>query len=148
MTYRSLDLLRVAAKAPCCFRCFADNHGQVVAAHSNQARDGKGMGCKAHDFRIAFLCDRCHAEIDQGPGSREMKLQVWEKCHRATIGWLFRSGHLTVNVEPVEHVNPPKKPSAKIPKGRRLTGVQALPVGRKLQGGGKIQRRPFPGKKP
>ena len=46
--------------------CGKANHGDVVAAHSNQLRDGKSKGIKAHDYRIAYLCHTCHAKIDQG----------------------------------------------------------------------------------
>jgi len=68
----------------------------VVAAHSNQLRDGKGRSIKAHDYRIAALCYTCHAEIDQGKMSREDKQDLWEMAHRKTIGWLFENEHLEV----------------------------------------------------
>ena len=69
--------------------CGAQN-GTVVAAHSNQLRDGKGKGIKAHDFRIAALCYRCHADLDQGSKmSKEERKEVWEEAHRRTIGELF-----------------------------------------------------------
>lgn len=42
------------------------NDGTVVAAHSNQLRDGKGRGLKASDYRIAAMCYQCHMELDQG----------------------------------------------------------------------------------
>jgi hypothetical protein len=67
----------------------------VVAAHSNQLRDGKGRGLKAHDYRIAALCFTCHAELDQGKSlSREERVSMWEDAHRKTIGWLFEKGHI------------------------------------------------------
>jgi uncharacterized CHY-type Zn-finger protein len=40
--------------------------GTIVAAHSNLQEHGKGMGLKAHDGMHAWLCHRCHAELDQG----------------------------------------------------------------------------------
>jgi len=71
--------------------------GTVVAAHSNQMRDGKGRGLKAHDYRIAALCFTCHAELDQGQAmSREERLNMWETAHRGTVGWLFENDHITV----------------------------------------------------
>ena len=71
--------------------------GTVVAAHSNQQRDGKGMGIKAHDYRIAALCYTCHAKVDQGMGwSKEERKEQWEEAHRKTIGWLFDEGLLTL----------------------------------------------------
>ena len=68
----------------------------MVAAHSNQLRDGKGRSIKAHDYRIAALCYTCHADIDQGKMSREDKQDLWEMAHRKTIGWLFENNHLEV----------------------------------------------------
>lgn len=68
----------------------------MVAAHSNQLRDGKGRSIKAHDYRIAALCYTCHSDIDQGKMSREDKQDLWEMAHRKTVGWLFENGHLEV----------------------------------------------------
>jgi hypothetical protein len=68
-----------------------------VAAHSNQLRDGKGRGIKAHDYRIASLCFKCHIEIDQGSRlSREERLEMWENAHRNTIGWLFENNFINI----------------------------------------------------
>ena len=68
-----------------------------MAAHSNQQRDGKGMGIKAHDYRIAALCMTCHQELDQGSTmSKDERRQMWEEAHRKTIGWLFDNGYLKV----------------------------------------------------
>lgn len=97
MIYRNPKLLRLASKCPRCLLCQKFNDGDVVAAHSNQLRDGKGMGTKAHDYRIAYVCYTCHMEIDQGKEwSKEFRRSQWEKAHRATIGWLFENGHLQV----------------------------------------------------
>ena len=65
-------------------------------AHSNQLRDGKGKGIKAHDYRVAVLCFDCHTWLDQGPASRVKKDEFWEEVHRNTIGWLFESGIIDV----------------------------------------------------
>jgi hypothetical protein len=93
MTYRSRKLLDAAREAPICFSCDRPNDGTVVAAHSNQSRDGKGAGHKAADYRIAFLCCSCHSELDQGKCmSRQERIDTWEHAHRKTIGWLFESG--------------------------------------------------------
>lgn len=40
--------------------------GTVVAAHSNLLEHGKGKGIKAHDGMAAWLCYRCHSQLDQG----------------------------------------------------------------------------------
>ena len=72
--------------------------GTVVAAHSNQLRDGKGRGIKSHDFRVAALCYRCHSELDQGNKlTREERVEMWEQAHRNTIGWLFEHDMLTLS---------------------------------------------------
>ena len=64
MNYRSQYLLeRVRESA--CQHC-GTRDGTIVAAHSNQLRDGKGKGIKAHDYRIAALCFKCHYNLDQG----------------------------------------------------------------------------------
>jgi len=93
--YRSDKLLEVVRQAPC-MNCGARD-GTVCAAHSNQLRDGKGRGLKAHDYRIAALCYRCHSELDQGKNlSREARINMWEDAHRATIGWLFDEGIIEI----------------------------------------------------
>jgi hypothetical protein len=90
MMYRNQKLLEAVRESPCQL-CGAQN-GTVVAAHSNQLRDGKGRGIKAHDYRIAALCYHCHMEIDQGKSmSREMRLNAWDEAHRKTVGWLFEN---------------------------------------------------------
>lgn len=93
--YRSKKLLEAVREAPC-MHCGAQD-GTVVAAHSNQLRDGKGRGIKAHDYRIAALCFRCHSELDQGHQmSREERLNMWEEAHRNTVGWLFDSDLISI----------------------------------------------------
>lgn len=93
--YRNKKLLELVRESPCQI-CGAQN-GTVVAAHSNQQRDGKGMGIKAHDYRIAALCYTCHADIDQGKTLRkQQKFEAWDEAHRRTIGWLFETGHITL----------------------------------------------------
>ena len=93
--YRNKKLLEVARLLPCQICGIED--GTVVAAHSNQLRDGKGRGLKSSDVRIASLCFRCHAEIDQGSKlSKESRIEMWEQAHRATIGELFERGLIVV----------------------------------------------------
>jgi hypothetical protein len=93
--YRNQRLLEVVRNAPCQI-CGAQD-GTVVAAHSNQLRDGKGRSVRALDYRIAALCFRCHAEIDQGSTlSKQERREQWEEAHRKTIGWLFENDHLKV----------------------------------------------------
>ena len=89
--YRNPKLLVACREIPCQL-CGAED-GTVVAAHSNQLRDGKGRGLKASDYRIASLCFQCHSEIDQGKNlNRVMRVELWELAHRKTIGELFERG--------------------------------------------------------
>jgi len=89
--YRNKKLLEIARLLPCQICGIED--GTVVAAHSNQLRDGKGRGLKASDFRIASLCFRCHAEADTSSTlTKVARIEMWEQAHRATIGELFERG--------------------------------------------------------
>ena len=89
--YRDKHLLEAVRELPCMHCGIQD--GTVVAAHSNQLRDGKGKGIKAHDFRIAALCFKCHHELDQGSRlTKQERLNMWEEAHRSTIGNLFLTG--------------------------------------------------------
>jgi hypothetical protein len=93
--YRNRKLLDVLRESPCqeCGR----KDGTIVAAHSNQLRDGKGRGIKAHDYRVAALCYSCHMEIDQGTKlSKAERVETWEEAHRKTISWLFENAHISV----------------------------------------------------
>ena len=71
--------------------------GNIVAAHSNQTRDGKGMGIKAHDCCIAYLCHSCHSLIDQGGTfSKSYRFSEWDGACIKTWTWLCQSGHIEV----------------------------------------------------
>ena len=94
--YRNKKLLEIVRESPC-QHCGAQD-GTVVAAHSNQLRDGKGRGLKSHDYRIAALCFKCHYDIDQGSGlAKFQRLEIWEEAHRKTMGWLFESQKISVS---------------------------------------------------
>lgn len=89
--YRNKKLLELARLLPC-QHCGIED-GTCVAAHSNQLLDGKGRGLKSHDYRIATLCYRCHAEVDQSCTlTKVARIEMWEQAHRATIGELFERG--------------------------------------------------------
>ncbi len=93
--YRNKKLLEIARLLPC-QHCGIED-GTVVAAHSNQLRDGKGRGLKSSDFRIASLCFRCHAEADTSSTlTKVARIEKWEQAHRATIGELFERGLVVV----------------------------------------------------
>ena len=91
--YRSRPLLNACRELPCQHCGTID--GTVIAAHSNQLRDGKGRGLKAHDYRVASLCYTCHMELDQGSNlSKQERIDMWEQAHRKTIGLLFERGFI------------------------------------------------------
>ena len=93
--YRNKRLLEIVRQSPCQHCEISD--GTVVAAHSNQLRDGKGRGLKAVDYRIAALCFSCHSTLDYGAKlTKEQRVEMWESSHRNTVGWLFENGHLEV----------------------------------------------------
>jgi predicted transglutaminase-like cysteine proteinase len=97
MNYRNRKLLDSVRGFPCqhCLKTCES----VCAAHSNQQRDGKGMGIKAHDYRIAALCQDCHREIDSGNKLEKIeRVKMWEEAHRKTIGLLFQSGKIGIVV--------------------------------------------------
>ena len=95
MVYRNKKLLEILRQSPC--QACGREDGTVVAAHSNQLRDGKGRGIKADDFRVAALCYSCHMELDQGKSlSKAERVEMWEEAHRKTIGWLFETGRIEI----------------------------------------------------
>jgi hypothetical protein len=99
MMYRDRRLLEIVRDAPCMV-CF-NQDGTVVAAHSNQLKDGKGRSIKAHDFRIAAMCYRCHTRCDQGADlSKAERVEMWEgspPSHHcmAIPEWQTQGGWLT-----------------------------------------------------
>ena len=95
MIYRNTKLLEILRRSPC--QTCGREDGTVVAAHSNQLRDGKGRSLKAHDYRVCALCFQCHSTLDQGLHlSKAERVEMWEEAHRKTIGWLFENGYLNV----------------------------------------------------
>lgn len=92
VNYRNTKLLQAARNVPYCMGCGKVTDGTIVAAHSDQIRDDKGTGIKAHDYRIAYLCYTCHENVGAGQLSREEKREIWERAHRASIGWMFETG--------------------------------------------------------
>lgn len=124
--YRNPMLLRLAAKAPHCMGCQRPNVGQVVAAHSNHHADGKGMGLKASDAMVAFICDDCHSSIDQGGASRELKRAAWVEAYMATMRWLVESGHFIVSPVPTPPPVIEAKPKAKIPARKIQAGSRTI----------------------
>ena len=82
--YRNKKLLEVARLLPC-QHCGIED-GTVVAAHSNQLRDGKGRGLKSSDAMISSLCYNCHSKLDQGKDlNKQQRIDMWEEAHRNTM---------------------------------------------------------------
>ena len=92
--YRNPQLLKLAKDAPCSNCC---SYGTTVSAHSNLLEHGKGMGRKADDCYIAFLCHKCHMDIDQGSESYDNKKLKWFEAMAKTYHWLFTKGYLIIN---------------------------------------------------
>lgn len=93
--YRNKRLLEAVRQLPC--QICGRQDGTVVAAHSNQQRHGKGMGIKAHDYRVAALCHHCHMEVDQGKSmTKEQRADLWNEAHFDTIGALFENGLIEI----------------------------------------------------
>lgn len=85
---RSKQILE-ACRSMACQHCGARD-GTVVAAHSNQAKHGKGRGIKASDQFVAALCFRCHQEVDQGQMDKATRLAIWDAAHEKTKAILER----------------------------------------------------------
>jgi CRISPR/Cas system-associated protein Cas10 (large subunit of type III CRISPR-Cas system) len=86
--YRDKRLLELCRELPC--QICGRQNGTIVAAHSNQIKDGKGTGIKAPDYRVAALCNECHFEVDNGNKlSKEEKRELWDAAHKSTIGYMF-----------------------------------------------------------
>jgi hypothetical protein len=95
---RSKPLLTACREIPCQNCGVAD--GTVCAAHSNQARHGKGRSVKASDVFVASLCHKCHSELDQGSGmTRSEREAMWDSAHRSTVKTLVKRGLWPLGVE-------------------------------------------------
>jgi uncharacterized protein with NRDE domain len=72
--------------------CGVDDN-TIVAAHSNEQNDGKGIGKKSHDLFIAFLCQHCHHEYDYGKYlTREAKSMNFNSAMKKTWLRLYQKG--------------------------------------------------------
>lgn len=79
--YRNKKLLQ-SANGEKCVAC-GSTLG-VVAAHCNEQQAGKGMGMKAHDLMIAYLCGNCHRVYDEGTHNRAVKHEFFAEAHFLT----------------------------------------------------------------
>ena len=88
---RSSALLQACREISCQGCGVAD--GTVCAAHSNEARHGKGRSVKASDQFVASLCHKCHTDLDQGAYmTRDERQAMWFRAHRNTVHQLVRRG--------------------------------------------------------
>lgn len=60
--FRCKKILQMA-KGENCTHC-GKNDGTTVAAHMNGTRSGRGIGTKANDYLVAYLCSECHYNYD------------------------------------------------------------------------------------
>lgn len=95
MTFRSPKLLQSAKDRPC---VLCGSVGTTVAAHSNSQAHGRGFAYKSPDYYIAFLCMRCHDEVDGRAGGMtlEEKRDKWLSAFVRTIAVLFEEGIVKV----------------------------------------------------
>jgi hypothetical protein len=91
VTYRNPKLLSAARDRPC---VLCGSVGTTVAAHSNSLEHGRGMGHKAPDWAIAYVCQSCHDQIDGRSGglSKDQKRELWLRAFVKTVGVWFLEG--------------------------------------------------------
>jgi ribosomal protein S27AE len=80
-----------AAEGEACTNCGIQD-GTVVAAHSNWQEDGKGVGKKAHDLFVAFLCGKCHWWLDFSKAPKEEKREMFHRAMKRTWLRLWQRG--------------------------------------------------------
>lgn len=91
MTYVS-HKLRKAAEGRACVLC--GSVGTTVGAHSNSLAHGRGMSHKCPDYYMAYLCHRCHDEVDGRAGglTKEEKREKWLSAFVRTVAVWFEEG--------------------------------------------------------
>ena len=88
--FRSKKHLKNVASLPC-QHCGLEGYTQ--AAHSNQAKHGKGRSLRASDEFTAALCLKHHYELDQGRDmTKEERVEMWENAHKRTKDALIKQG--------------------------------------------------------
>ena len=95
---RSKKLLNAARGEACTWPGCGMMNGTVVAAHSNLLKHGKGIGKKADDLFIAFLCYDHHYELDHGKNlTKDQKEKLFLRAMNKTWERLYRLGLINVN---------------------------------------------------
>lgn len=73
--------------------CERYSPGGCEPAHSNNLRDGKGTGIKAHDYMHVAACRTCHLEYDSGAKyTKEEKRDFFEEGWKRTMITYFVQG--------------------------------------------------------
>jgi hypothetical protein len=91
-----LPKLLSSAEGQACANC--GSMVGVVAAHCNDL-EFKGIGRKAPDALVAFLCVRCHDICDGRAGGLALaeKRAIWDRSFKRTVVRWFQSGIVKVN---------------------------------------------------
>jgi hypothetical protein len=94
MRFRSKKLTDSAENQPC---VLCGNTGTTVSAHANSVALGKGTGIKAPDYYTAWLCHKCHYDIDDSNKfSRKEKEEMWLRAYVRTVARWFELGIVRV----------------------------------------------------
>ena len=100
MNYRNKKVLELAGECDHCMWCGGGEQGWIVAAHCNSQEFGKGMGLKASDIPVAYLCHTCHEMIDRPAASSHLSRMdrelIFFKASAKTMLWLAQEGHLEI----------------------------------------------------
>lgn len=81
--FRNKKILQLA-KGEDCTHCGA-NDGTTVAAHEDGLASGRGLGLKAPDNRVAYLCHKCHFIYDARGGDFYISPQRELNFYRAML---------------------------------------------------------------
>ena len=101
MTFRNRKLLDIAHSAPC-FAAFPHVCNQYIGchpAHADWQEWGRGIGHKAPDWAVAFLCGNAHREIDPklAPSmDREQRQAEWLHAFISTQDYLWKEEKVRV----------------------------------------------------
>lgn len=91
---KAVKLLRAARDYPC---VLCGTSGKTVPAHCNDG-EFKGIGKKAPDFLVAYVCHDCHQRIDGVSGGllKAEKRAMWDHAYKRTVALWFRDGLVCV----------------------------------------------------
>ena len=96
MSYRSKKLLRAAKDQPC-MHC--GDKGTTVSCHIRSVALGSGVGIKVPDCLVAWLCNTCHAVVDDrfpmGYSAAERE-RIWFMAFAKTVVQWFEQGIVVV----------------------------------------------------